>query len=254
MNRSRYVPNPVYSANPYQQQQQQQQYGAVQQQQAQMQGMMPGQPMPMHPSAYGNPQPGMSQSPMQTSMSPNAMWAANFANGPIIEDLCAPPPPMGMHTSPPMNGMHPRMAMGPFPPGSGMPQIQNVYGLRQPTPHPFAPQGMHPGQGQPMQGMPSSRVMGTYPPYTGQQHGIGIVYPRPMEQSRMMMQPRLETGFANPVPTGPSGNGLGMGQVASPNLGGSPGGDGMQPLTPVEEALRGFLSPDLGDLGDLGRQ
>ncbi|KAH6623410.1 hypothetical protein F5144DRAFT_595587 [Chaetomium tenue] len=254
MNRSRYVPNPVYSVNPYQQQQQQQ-YGAIPQQ-AQLQGMMPGQAMSMHPSAYGSPPPGVGHSPMQTSMSPNTNWAANFANGPIIEDLCAPPPPMGMHASPPMNGMHPRMAMGPMHPG-GMPQIQNVYGLRQPTPHPFAPQGMHPGPGQPttMQGMPSARVMGTYPPYTGQQHGIGIVYPRPMDPNAMMVRPRLETAFANPVPTGPGGNaGLGMGQVASPNMGGSPGGDGMQPLTPVEEALREFLSPDLGDLGDLGRQ
>ena len=244
MNRSRYVPNPVYSVNPYQQQQ----YGHIPQQ-PQMQGMMPPQHMSMAPSAYGNPQPGMGQSPMQTSMSPNGMWTPNFANGPIIEDLCAPPPPMGMPmTSPPMNGLPQGMAMAPMHPGA-MPQVQNVYGIRQPTPHPFA-HGMHPGQGPPMQGMPSARVMGTYPPYTGQQHGIGIVYPpRQMDHNAMMARPRLETGFANPVPTGPGGNGAGMGQMTSPNMGGSPAGDGMPPLTPVEEALRGFLSPDMGDLG-----
>jgi hypothetical protein len=49
-----------------------------------------------------------------------------------------------------------------------------------------------------------------------------------------------------------------MGQMGSPDMsdlgvggGMSPMGDleGMAPLTPVEEAIRGFLSPDLGDLG-----
>jgi hypothetical protein len=254
MNRSRYVQqHPGYSNNPYHAQQ----YGAFPPN-SQMPGMMPNQALSMPPTAYGNPQQGMGQSPIQTSMSPNAMWTANFANGPIIEDLCAPPPPMAMHASPPMNAFPPRMAhMGPMHP-SGMPQIQNVYGMRQqqqqpPTPHPgFAPQhGMHPGQSS-MQGMPSSRVMGTYPPYTGQQHGIGIAYPpRPYDPNMGLTRPRLETGFPNPVGTGQPGvNGNGMGQMGgSPNMGNSPGGDGMPPLTPVEEALRGFLSPDLNDLG-----
>lgn len=210
---------------------------------------MPAQSLSMPPTAYGNPQQGMGQSPIQNSLSPNAMWSANFANGPIIEDLCAPPPPMGMHAaSPPMNAFPPGMPMGPMHPG-GMGQIQNVYGIRQPTPQQFA-QGMHPGQGHPMQGMPSARVMGTFPPYTGQQHGIGIVYPpRPYDLNAMVVRPRLETGFPNPVGPGQGGNGGGIGQMGSPNIGGSPAGDGMPPLTPVEEALRGFLSPDLGDLG-----
>jgi hypothetical protein len=151
--------------------------------------------------------------------------------------------------SPPMNFPPPRMAMAPMHPGA-MPQVQNVYGIRQPTPLPFAAPGMLPGQGAPMQGMPSARIMGTYPPYTGQQHGIA--YPaRPMDPNVMLVRPRLETGFPNPVPTASAGNAAGMGQISSPPIGGSPGGDatGMPPLTPVEEALREFLSPDLSDLG-----
>ncbi|KAK4150007.1 hypothetical protein C8A00DRAFT_46503 [Chaetomidium leptoderma] len=246
MNRSRYVPHPAYSINPYQQQP----YGAVPAH-AQMGGMMPTQQsLSMPPSAYGNPQQGMGQSPIQTSLSPNTMWTANFANGPIIEDLCAPPQPMGMHPgSPPMNAFPPRMSMGPMHPG-GMQHVQNVYGMpHPPTPHPFAHAMHHPGQGSQMQGIPSARVMGTYPPYTGQQHGY--VYPPQQLDPNvgMMARPRLDTGFPTPVGAMPGGNGAGMGQISSPPMGGSPGNDGMPPLTPVEETLRGFLSPDLGDLG-----
>ncbi len=99
----------------------------------------------------------------------------------------------------------------------------------------------------PMQGMPAARVVGTYPPYTGQQHGIGYAPPPQqgmVDPSGMLARPRLETVFPAPVVSGvPIGG--------SPSMGGSPGPDGMarQPLTPVEEALRGFLSPELGDLG-----
>jgi hypothetical protein len=114
-------------------------------------------------------------------------------------------------------------------------------------------------------------MMGSYPPYgvhpqqqqqqmqqqqqqQQQQHQQIAYQQRPFDPSAagMMGRPRLETGFPLAVmPVGANGGGM-QGQVGSPNMGGSPGGgDGMggQPLTPVEEALRGFLSPDLGDLG-----
>jgi hypothetical protein len=147
--------------------------------------------------------------------------------------------------SPPMAFPPPGMPMAPMHP-SAMPQVQNVYGIRQPVP--FAAPGMLPGQTASMQGMPSARIMGTYPPYTGQQHGIA--YPaRPMDPNVMLVRPRLETGFPNPLPSASGGNAAGMGQISSPPMGGSPGGDAMPPLTPVEEALREFLSPDLSDLG-----
>lgn len=241
MNRSRYVPDPAYPINPYQQQQ----YDGASQQ-PQSQGMMSSQRLSMPPSAYGSPQPGMNQSSIQTSMSPSAMWTANFANGPIIEDLCAPPPPMAM-VSPPMNAIHQPMNMAQMHPGV-MPHVQNVYGIRQPTPHPFPP-GLHHSQAPAMQGMPSSRVVGSYPPYTGQQHGIGIVYPsRQMDPMAMMTRPRLETGFPGTVPAAPPANGAAMGQMATPNMNNSPAGDGIPPLTPAEEeALRELLSPDLGN-------
>ncbi|KAK4119143.1 hypothetical protein N657DRAFT_693966 [Parathielavia appendiculata] len=242
MNRSQYVHQTAFPPSPYNPQS----YGAVPQP-SQMQGMAP------HPNAvpqpgYSNPTPSIGQSPIQPSVSPNTMWTANFANGPIIEDLCAPPPPMGIFSaSPPMNAFPPGMAMGPMHPGS-MPQVQTVYGIRH---HPFAVPGMlPPGQGAPMQGIPSTRVLGTYPPYTGQQHGYA--YPgRPMDPSMnaMLARPRLETGFPHAVPPAPPGNAAGMGHMSSPHMEGSPGGDAMPPLTPVEEALREFLSPDLGELG-----
>lgn len=228
---------------------------------------------------------------------------------------------MGMPGSGMMNGM-------PLPPHHRMPpqvqaQVQNVYGLR---PGGGMMQGMQgipgmPGGGMPMPGaIQSSRVMGTYPPYTGQQHGVGVPFPPPthmmppqyhqqhqqhhqqqqqqqqhlqLQQQRQQEQqqrqheqqglnpfpPRLDTAFmtglnapksavsALPGPGGPAmgqmaspelglglgmGMGLGMGLDGSPNSRGGPGGDGNGgPLTPVEEALRGFLSPDLGELGDL---
>ncbi|KAG7294201.1 hypothetical protein NEMBOFW57_004271 [Staphylotrichum longicolle] len=253
MNRSRYVPHPAYAMSPYQPQP----YGAIPPQ-SQIPGMMPTQPLSMPPSAYGNAPPNIGQSPIQTTLSPNALWAANFANGPIIEDLCAPPPPMGIPSaSPPMSAFPPpRMAMAPMHPGA-MPQVQNVYGIRPHAPHPFAPPGiqMHPGQAAAaaaqMQGMPAARVMGTYPPYTGQQHGIAYApAPRTMDPSAALMgRPRLETGFPTPVGGGPGSGALGMGQMNSPGVGTVSDADGVPPLTPVEEALRGFLSPDLGDLG-----
>ena len=253
MNRSRYVPH--YAINPYQTQQP---YGAVPPH-SQMPGMMPQQSLAMPPPGFP---PGMGQSPIQASLSPNGMWSGPFANGPIIEDLCAPPHPQQMglpSASPPMPGFPPpRMAMAPMHPGA-MPQVQNVYGMPQHH-HPhhaplgFAPppqqHGMHPHLGpggmMQMQGMQAARVVGTYPPYTGQQHGYGPPPPPPgmMDPSGMMARPRLETGFPAPVMSG-------MPMGGSPSMGGSPGADGMmrQPLTPVEEALRGFLSPELGDLG-----
>ncbi|KAL2167553.1 hypothetical protein VTG60DRAFT_1139 [Thermothelomyces hinnuleus] len=242
--RSRFVPDPAYSINPYQQQQQQQ-YGAVPQQ-PQSQGMMSSQRLSSVPSSV----PGGGQTPMQPSMSPSTMWTANFANGPIIEDLCAPPPPIAMFT-PPINAIHQPMPLAAMRPGA-MPQVQNVYGIRQPALHPF-PCGVHPGQGPPMHGMPSSRVVGSYPPYASQQPGIGIVYPPPpqMDLGAMMARPRLDTGFASTIPAAPApsaaGNAAEMGQMAAPNINNSPAGEGMPSMTPAEEeALREFLSPDLG--------
>ncbi|KXX78113.1 hypothetical protein MMYC01_205094 [Madurella mycetomatis] len=130
MNRSRYVPQayPVSSYQPY---------GSIPTTAA-PQGMMPTQPMAMAPPTYGSisAQQGMGQSPIQTQLSPNSMWTTAFPNGPIIEDLVAPP--MGIPSaSPPMNAFPPRMAaMTQMHPGA-MPQVQNVFGVRQPMPHQF---------------------------------------------------------------------------------------------------------------------
>ncbi|KAK4096300.1 hypothetical protein N658DRAFT_501734 [Parathielavia hyrcaniae] len=262
MNRSHYVPQNGFPPSPYNPQQS---YGAAPQPSSQMQGMA-HHPSTMTPPGYGNPPPGMGESPIQPSLSPSTMWTtANFTNGPIIEDLCAPPPPpMGMFSvSPPMNAFPPGMTMGPMHPGA-MPQLQAVYGGIGMRHHPgsYAAPGMlphaPPGQGAMQGGIPSTRILGTYPPYTGQQHGYAYP-PRPMDPNMnmngMLGRPRLETGFHNPVPSSapPAGNAaVGMGHVGSPHMEGSPGGDGMPPLTPVEEALREFLSTDLGNLGRHG--
>src|SRR5690606_24055881 len=139
--------------------------------------------------------------------------------------------------------------------------IQNVYGIRQPAAA-VPPTHAFPPRGGPL---PSSRVVGSYPPYASQQAaGIGIVYPPPpppppppshMDPGAMMGRgPGLDTGFASTMPAGASptaGNATGMGQMTAntttPNMSGSPVGDGMTALTPAEEeALREFLSPDLG--------
>ncbi|KAL2021909.1 hypothetical protein VTK56DRAFT_6504 [Thermocarpiscus australiensis] len=210
-----------------------------------MPGMIPTQPLSLPPSTYGNPQPGMAQ----PSMSPNAMWTANIANGPIIEDLCAPPP-MGFPSgSPPLNALPPRMPMAPMHP-SAMPRVQNVFGIHQPTLHPFAP-GM-PGHAASPMGVPTSRVMGAYPPYASQQPGM--VYPqRPLDLMAGLPGPRLETGFPGPG-TGVAGGGSGMGlqQMNSPPEGGSPEGQGqdqgMPALTPVEESLNEFFSNEIGNM------
>ncbi|KAK4238605.1 hypothetical protein C8A03DRAFT_33357 [Achaetomium macrosporum] len=261
MNRSRYIPPTAYSINAYQP------YGVVPTQSQMQPGMMPSQPMGLPPQAtYSNPQ--QHQSPVQASLSPNAMWTANFANGPIIEDLCAPPPPpppIAIPSAPPPHmRMHAAHTMGPMHPGA-MPQVQNVYGVRQPVPHPAYAQGAFPGQ--PMQGIPATRVMGTYPPYVGvgqpQPQPQSVVqhptYPVPPNAAAMMGRPRLETGFPSaPVSAGGqhtvSGSSGGMGQMGSPDsmdIGASPAGE--MELTPVEEALRGFLSGTEMDLGELGR-
>ncbi|KAK3305975.1 uncharacterized protein B0T15DRAFT_533957 [Chaetomium strumarium] len=280
MNRSRYVPHAVYSINPYASNP----YG-IGPTQSPMQGgggmMPPSQAMGMaaSQSPYGSPQSQQhhGQSPVQTSLSPNAMWAANFANGPIIEDLCAPPPPP--LTMPPAAPPHMRMAAHMHP--GAMPQVQNVYGVRQPGGlplhhhhHPaYAVQGPYPGQ--PMQGIPTAaRVVGTYPPYTSSmpqqpqqvQPGMHLGYhPAGQNATGMLGRPRLETGFPSaPVAAGGPGQqheGRMGGQMGSPDSGGSmdlgvgtnpvvvSDLEGVAPLTPVEEAIRGFLSPDLGDLG-----
>lgn len=289
MNRSRYMPHAAYSINPYHPQP----YGSV----PIMPGMMAPQTMALPPTTattYGNS--AAQQSPIQTSLlsPPNAMWTANFANGPIIEDLCVPPqppPPHHLASSPPLNALPPRMAAPPMMHPGAMPQVQNVFGIRQPAVgpqhHPFA--GMpvpHPGHAQhgppmvhhhhhhpPGMPVPAARVMGSYPPYVvgqpqqphQQQHQqAGVMY-HPSAAAAVLGRPRLETGF----PSAPVGGGGGAGGAAagmqqqymgSPEVGNhsasglSPEVDGMAPLTPgVEEALRGFLSQDLGELGDLGR-
>lgn len=263
MNRSRYVPPTAYPINPYSQQP----FGPVSSASG-MQGMMPAPPLAMPSQPYSNQQqPGMGQSPVQSQMSPSPMWSSNF-NGPIIEDLCAPPPPffVGLPSaSPPLNALPPRMAIAGMPHPAALPQVQNVYGIHQPTPHPFAqPPPMHHPAGQPGQGhmgaMPSARVVGSYPPYAAQPGPAGgvPVPPFPQRPAAAMMgvgAPRLEamatttTGFPSAPTPVVGANAPGMQQISSPPMGGgSPGPEGLQPLTPVEEALRGFLSPDLGDL------
>ncbi|CAP62063.1 uncharacterized protein PODANS_5_560, partial [Podospora anserina S mat+] len=212
MNRSRYVP-------------QQSAYTAAQFQPfgpgpvptpAQMPGMIP-MGYPQQQMFGGSPNPNaMGASPIlqqQQAMSPNALWAANFANGPIIEDLCAPPQ-MGLPTSPPMNALPPRgMPMGAAIHPSSMPQVQNVFGLRQPgTPHPghgFAPM---------MPGVPSSH---------------GWIVPSRLCCPATRNCQECEPGFAT--------GGNGTEQMGSPSMGNSPGA---QPLTPVESTLQGFMSPD----------
>jgi hypothetical protein len=159
--------------------------------------------------------------------------------------------------SPPMHALPPRMAIGPMHPGA-MPQVQNVFGIRQPTPHPFAHPSVHhhQAQGLGMQGIPSARIVGAYPPYAGSQPGMVYAPPPPppppqvhVDPSGVLARPRMETGFPTPVAGTQAGNAPGMGQMGSPEMGSNPDGEGMPPLTPVEEALRGFLSPNLSDLG-----
>ncbi|KAL2136864.1 hypothetical protein VTI74DRAFT_590 [Chaetomium olivicolor] len=270
MNRSRYVPHTSYSISPYQQP-----YGSMSPPPSQIQpGLMPTQPLAMPPSTYGNPQPPAApsrmtgHSPIQTSLSPQSIWSSNFANGPIIEDLCVPPPPQFPMSvplgSPPNPGLPHRMVMplGPVHPNA-MPQVQNVYGVSQPMPQPYLG-GMHPAQ-QHLQGVGIVRTMGMYPPgpwgspvMPNQQlqpgTGMGMAYPqRTVDPSTVLARPRLETGF--PTPIGPPGGGErrgnGMGQMGMPE-GGSEregGGEELPPLTPGEEMLRGFLGPDFGELG-----
>ncbi|KAK0664568.1 hypothetical protein QBC41DRAFT_328530 [Cercophora samala] len=256
MNRSRYVPQQsAYTTSQFQP------FGpGPVPTPAQMPGMIP-MGYPQQQMFGGSPNPNaMGGSPIlqqQQAMSPSAMWAANFANGPIIEDLCAPPQ-MGLPTSPHMNGLPPRgMPMGAAIHPSSMPQVQNVFGLRQPgTPHPghgFAPM---------MPGVPA-RMVGSYPPgYAAQPQGLAWSHPHQLQLQQQLQQqaaqqhaqqqqqqqqqqrqfldptmmlgrPRMEPGFA--------AGGNGAEQMGSPSMGNSPGA---QPLTPVESTLQGFMSPD----------
>ncbi|KAK4131310.1 hypothetical protein BT67DRAFT_161178 [Trichocladium antarcticum] len=275
MNRSRYVPQTAYSISPYAQQ-----YGPAPASQFTAMMPPPQQTLAMPSSTY-NPQPSMG-----VGHSPSSIWTPSFAaHGPIIEDLCAPPPPhlagLGLSGSPPMGSLPPRMAAlqtQMHHPGA-MPQVQNVYGL--PMHHTFAQHQQQQQQQQHMQQQYQQhlqqqqqhlqRVMvGSYPPYgvqqqQQQQHAQQMAFQQHQQHHQQLQQrgfdgvgagmpgrTRLETGFpAAVMPVGAGNQGGMQGQVGSPNMGGSPGGgDGMgAPLTPVEEALRGFLSPDLNDLG-----
>ncbi|KAL2260348.1 hypothetical protein VTK26DRAFT_5653 [Humicola hyalothermophila] len=297
MNRSRYVAQPTYALNQYNPQP----YGAV----PAPGGMMPGQQLAVPSSTtYGSPPPTTlsSQSPIQNTLSPSSTWAATFANGPIIEDLCAPPPPppppayaaAAVLQSPPLNAFHQRMPMHP----SALPQVQDVFGVRQPVLPAFP--GMHPHQAaqlhqhQRQGGVQRAVMLGQYPPSTaaayGMNHhpaGLGMTFPgagpsAPLLAAQTQAQPQpqqpqqpLEAGFPTAVMPAGSGNGGGVGvgvaagqqqPVNSPEVGGNsspevggsrPGDDGSggglvagPALTPVEEALRGFLSPDMGNLGN----
>ncbi|KAK3897621.1 hypothetical protein C8A05DRAFT_19649 [Staphylotrichum tortipilum] len=242
MNRSRYIPQPPYGMNPYQPP-----YPTA----LPPSGLLPAQ---LPPSAYTTSQPIPSQQPHSlhgpTALSPPNLWTPSFANGPIIEDLCAPPPPphlLGMQFPPHQGSMPGGMPM--------MPQVQGVYPLRHQQHHQHQQNPF--GAMQPMQGMTSARVVGTYPPYAGQQHGVGPGEARGMMDGGMGMgAPRVDTGFA-----GLAAGGMMGGQMGSPSVGGaaSPGEGGVHgPMTPVEEMLRGVLGElelgelELGELGELG--
>jgi hypothetical protein len=156
--------------------------------------------------------------------------------------------------SPPINAFPPRMM--PMHPGA-MPQVQNVFGVRQPLPPQFA--GMH--MAGPMQGMhpqPTTRMMGTYPPYgvaghhqpppPPQQQPIGLGFHHPQQRgfdpSPVLARPTMDTGFPGAAGDAPAPGG--MQQMGSPPMGGSPGGNPtMERLTHEDGSLAGFLSPDL---------
>ncbi|KAK4203632.1 hypothetical protein QBC40DRAFT_219203 [Triangularia verruculosa] len=261
MNRSRYVPQQAaYTTSQFQP------FGpGPVPTPAQMPGMIP-MGYPQQQVFGGSPNPNaMGASPIlqqQQAMSPNAMWAANFTNGPIIEDLCAPPQ-MGLPTSPPpMNALpHRGMPMGAAMHPSSMPQVQNVFGLRQPgTPHPghgFAPM---------MPGMPA-RMVGSYPPgYAAQPQGIAWAGAHPhhhqlqlqhqlqqqaaahqqaqqqQQQQRQFLDPTMILGRPRMEGGGFASGGNGGEQMGSPSMGSSPAA--AQPLTPVESTLQGFMSAD----------
>ncbi|KAK4184277.1 hypothetical protein QBC35DRAFT_540627 [Podospora australis] len=278
MNRSRYVPQQqAYAVNPYQA------FGPMPTSAQPMPGMMPIGAFPPQQSAFGagspNPNP-MGASPIlqqhQHLTSPASMWA-NFANGPIIEDLCAPPPThMGLAGSPPMNALphHHQMRLASMGAGihpSSLPQIQNVYGMRHPgqpggTPHPgFI--GAFPGS---PPGMPV-RMAGSFPPgYAAQPQGLAPQWAfqqhQQMQQQQQMQQHHQAQQQRNmvdpnailsrPRMAGPgmveATQGLGLdldmgGQGQQQQMqGGQQGQQGQgqqQPLTPVDNSLGGFLSP-----------
>ncbi|KAL1839506.1 hypothetical protein VTJ49DRAFT_1444 [Mycothermus thermophilus] len=238
----------------------------------------PGGMITSPPTSFTSPVPATATllstntSPLQGALSPpTSLWTASAA-APIIEDLCVPPPPMAYPVP---------AALSAFPPM--MPQMQNIYGMpRHTAVYPPAsstqpPTGFLPTAGT-MHGMPSARVVGSYPPYAAtqqaaiqqeqqrrlllqqqqqqreeqeqaqqQQQGVGLGFP---PQGYEMG--RLGTGYPDAVTSGVGGAGPGNGLMDG-SSGGVGGGDaadgGVAPLTPVEEALRGFLSPDIGFVG-----
>ncbi|KAL2266753.1 hypothetical protein VTJ83DRAFT_6105 [Remersonia thermophila] len=206
---------------------------------------------------------GANPSPLQGALSPpTSLWTAS-ATTPIIEDLCVPPPPMAYPVP---------AALSAFPPV--MPPMQHVYGMPRAAVYPAASAaGLLPTTGT-MQGMPSARVVGSYPPYAAtqqaaihqeQQRRLLLQQQQREEQEQAQQQgwalgfpPQgyaplgsLGTGYPNAVAsTVGAAAGNGMMDVSSGCVGGGDAADGeMAPLTPVEEALRGLLSPDIGLAG-----
>ncbi|KAK4160904.1 hypothetical protein QBC43DRAFT_219072 [Cladorrhinum sp. PSN259] len=224
---------------------------------------MPGAGGMMHPgmqqiqAAFGSPNPNaLGASPiLQQSMSPSALWTAQFANGPIIEDLCAPPAHhhhMGL-ASPPMNALPPRGPHGLM----HMPQVQNVFGLRQPGMM-MAPQQPGrlsvPGAGFPPPSQGFMHMQQQQQQHQHQQqmqiqwqlqhqhaqaqaHVQAQAQAHHQHQQRQQMEMELAAGM---------GQGGGQQQMDSPQgSSGTPGQTMAVPLTPVESALNSFLTAEI---------
>ena len=270
MNRSRYVAQQPYAMSPYPPQA----FGIGP---VPTPAQMPGAGGMMHPgmppqvsgfpnpqqqaqqAAFGSPNPNaMGASPvLQQAMSPSALWTAQFANGPIIEDLCAPPPHHHPHhmglASPPLNALPPR--------GPGMmqmPQVQNVYGLRQPPAAGFMIPPQHqgrltvpgaafappPGYGMPM-GMQQQMQMQMQLQFQQAQAQAQAQ----AQQHQRQQQLEMEMELAGMAQRQGGQVGLEAQQADSPQLrvvtpGSATPAQGM-PLTPVETALSGFLTAEI---------
>ncbi|KAK3385868.1 hypothetical protein B0H63DRAFT_449867 [Podospora didyma] len=256
MNPSQYLPN-RYAMNPYGQQ-----FNPSQQQFQPYPGQIPsGQLMSFPPYGSSQGSPGMQMQQGQ-QLPPGAMWASGFPTGPIIEDLCAPNPMSMQGGSPPINSMPARMSMASMHPSS-MPQVQDVFGLRQPA-YGTYPQGISPHQAAQMQQAQrqQQRMMGPYPPTSGfgaqqqqlqlqqqqqqhhqqqqQQQVQRAVQQQQQQQQQHMdsssLMPRSRIDVATGFPAAVSPNGLT--QMSSP--GGNP--QAGLPMTP-ENGYSSFMSP-----------
>ncbi|KAK4222592.1 hypothetical protein QBC38DRAFT_489466 [Podospora fimiseda] len=206
-------------------------------------------------AAFGSPNPNaLGASPiLQHTMSPSALWTAQFANGPIIEDLCAPPPHHHHMTlaSPPMNALPPR-----GPPGMmHMPQVQNVYGVRQPG---FMMSAQQPGRlavpdggfPPPAQGLMQlqqqhqMQMQWHLQQQQAQAHAHAQAHAQAQHQQRQQMEMELarlggQGGGQQQQQQGMDSPQVVNGSVGTPNQG------IVTPLTPVESAMNAFLASEI---------